>query len=68
MNNSFQNLNKFLEEIKTIGFLQRIFVWGHVKKLSYDAYKEFNDLIQGLDTVYQNLTTEKNNFELSSRS
>lgn len=44
-----EKLNLFFEKIKTIGFWQRIFGWHRIRELSYDAYKEFNELVNSLD-------------------
>src|SRR3989344_6570523 len=45
MNNTFENLKNFFEEIKNITFLKRIFKWGYIKNLSYKAFSEFESLI-----------------------
>ncbi len=39
---NFENLEKLLEKIKTIGFFERIFSWNKIRELSYEAYKEFS--------------------------
>ncbi len=45
MNTKFEKLSLFFDTVKTIGFWKRIFGWRYVRNLSYDAYKEFNELI-----------------------
>jgi len=61
MNHSFQNLSRFFEEIKVLGFWKRIFGWEEIKKLSYDAYEEFKKLFQEVDGIGRELEKEKNN-------
>ena len=39
-----EKLNLFFNRIKEISFWQRIFFWGRIRALSYDAFKEFNQL------------------------
>lgn len=41
---NFENLEKLLEKIKTIGFFERIFSWGQIRNLSYDAYEELKSI------------------------
>jgi len=53
MDIKFENLNSFFEKIKNIGFLQRVFFWSwrQIRNLSYDAYKEFAELLGTLNRV-----------------
>jgi hypothetical protein len=41
---NFENLEKLLEKIKTINFFERIFSWGQIRNLSYDAYEELKSI------------------------
>lgn len=45
------NLRLFFETIKSIGFWRRIFGWRRVRAVSYDAYEEFNSLLQNVNTL-----------------
>ena len=51
MDIKFETLRKFLEEITNIGIWQRIFGWRHIRKLSYDAYAEFQKLVDSFDGI-----------------
>jgi hypothetical protein len=39
-----ENLKNFFEKIKSLTFWQRVFFWGTLKALSYEAYEEFKNL------------------------
>jgi len=52
---TFEKLNLFFDKIKTIGFWQRIFSWGQIRSLSYDAYEEFKALTQSLNSISQEI-------------
>ena len=58
--NSFENLNKFFEKIKSVGFLERIFFWKNVVSLSYDAYEEFKSLTTKLEEINEGLNVIEN--------
>lgn len=45
------NLRLFFEKIKSIGFLKRLFGWRKIRALSYDAYEEFNSLLQNINNL-----------------
>jgi hypothetical protein len=45
------NLRLFFERIKSLGFWRRIFGWKKVRALSYDAYEEFNKLVQSINDL-----------------
>lgn len=45
------SLKQFFEQIKTLGFWQRIFRWGQIRKLSYEAYDEFQKLMNALNAA-----------------
>jgi len=55
MNKKFERLSLFFEQIKTVGFWQRIFGWRQIKSLSYDAYGEFKELLNSIDNNSQEL-------------
>jgi hypothetical protein len=48
---NFENLEQLLEKIKTIGFFERIFSWGQIRNLSYDAYEELKSIDKELDSA-----------------
>ena len=60
MNQKFEKLNLFFEKIKTIGFWQRIFGWRQIRNLSYDAYIEFNELVNSLNQTLAEIDRIKN--------
>lgn len=64
MNNSFQNLNRFFEEIKIIGFWKRIWSWRQIKKLSYDAYEEYKLLLTSYNETDSELKNKTHEVEL----
>ena len=51
MTSSFDNLKTFFERIKSLGFWQRIFGWGQIRTLSYDAYDEFTGLLENIESL-----------------
>ena len=55
MNISFENLKKFFDKIKSVGFFERIFFWKNVSSLSYDAYEEFKTLSAEVDGLRENI-------------
>jgi len=40
----YSNLEELLERIKTITWIERIFSWGSIRSLSYDAYEELKSI------------------------
>jgi len=46
-----ENLIKFFDQIKTITFWQRVFRWGQIRSLSYEAYEEFKKLTGQFEDV-----------------
>ena len=40
----YELLGRFFERIKTLGFWDRLFRWGAVRTLSYEAYEEFRNM------------------------
>ncbi len=55
MESRYERLNLFFERVKTIGFLQRLFRWGALRSLSYDAYEEFKTLTNSIDRISKEL-------------
>lgn len=52
------NLKLFFEKIKSLGFWRRVFGWKKIRILSYDAYDEFNGILQNINNL---------NLEISKR-
>src|SRR5512137_235410 len=42
---SFENLRRFFERIKNVGFFERIFSWKSIVSLGYDAFGEYQRLL-----------------------
>ena len=73
MNQNNENLRSFFEQIKSLTFWQRLFSWKYIRKLSYDAYDEFTDLTENINTLNQELSGKETrvkelekNIEISS--
>lgn len=64
MNTSFENLNRFFESIKSIGFWKRLFGWKSIRTLSYEAYEEFKALQNELDVLNGKVTDNEHEIEL----
>ena len=47
-------------KIKNINFIQRLFSWGALKSLSYEAFKEYRDLESSMSDLKEKLETSKN--------
>ena len=45
------NLRLFFEKIKSLGFWRRLFGWKKVRALSYDAYEEYNAIVQNINNL-----------------
>lgn len=60
MDARFEKLNQFFDQIKKIGFWQRIFFWRPIRNLSYDAYEEFKELVNSLDRIIKEADQIKN--------
>jgi hypothetical protein len=56
----FEKLREFFDSIKNTGFWQRIFGWRRITNLSYDAYKEFNELVDSLDHIVKEVDQARN--------
>ncbi len=51
-----EKTSQFFEEIKALTFWKRIFGWGKLKNLSYEAYGEFKSLLSALSQISQDNT------------
>lgn len=50
---NFDKLTLFFDKVKNIGWLQRIFKWGPIRALSFEAYEEFGRLKNELEQTRQ---------------
>ncbi len=57
---AFENLTKFFEKVKTVGFIERIFFWRNVVTLSYDAYEEFKSVDKEISSLKESLQESDN--------
>lgn len=57
------NLNQFFEVVKSISLWKRIFKWGSIRKLSYDAYEEYTHLISELTSLSDNFSKTELNLQ-----
>lgn len=55
-----ETLNLFFSRIKEISFLQRLFSWGKLRLLSYDAFEEFRALSREIENLRGNLEEHRN--------
>jgi len=67
-------MDAFFEEIKSIGFFGRLFSWGRVRKLSYEASNEYallrnqrEGFLQQINSITQLLESEKRDAEFNAR-
>lgn len=67
-------IDALLNEIKKVGFFERLFSWGKIRRLSYDASNEIvllrsyrDNFIQQLDGLNRILESEKRETETRSR-
>ena len=60
METKFEKLNLFFDKIKNVSFWQRIFGWRQIRNLSYDAYREFNELVNSLNQTLVEIDRIKN--------
>lgn len=63
----FENLNKFFEKVKTISFWQRIFNWGEIKRLSYDAFEEYIRFRDSFAVISEKLGKTEHKIEIINR-
>lgn len=59
MESRYERLSLFFERVKAIGFLQRLFRWGALRTLSYDAYEEFKTLTNSVERISKELDQSK---------
>ena len=64
MENTFDNIKIFFEKFIALSFWQRIFGWGSIKKLSYDAFQEFKNHQNELNRVGKELLDANHSIEL----
>ena len=60
MESRYERLSLFFERVKAIGFLQRLFRWGALRTLSYDAYEEFKTLASSVERLSKELDQSTN--------
>jgi hypothetical protein len=60
MGTTYERLNLFFEQIKSLTFWQRVFGWRSLKKLSYEAYEEFKKSGGEVDRISQELEQRVN--------
>ena len=53
---NFEKLNQFFSQVKAISFWDRIFNWGAIKALSYDAYDEYRKIQTNLEAAVNELS------------
>ena len=51
----YDNLKIFFDQLKSLGFWRRVFGWGKIRTLSYDAYDEFTSLTEKLGSLTHSL-------------
>jgi uncharacterized coiled-coil protein SlyX len=60
-------IDTFFEEVKEIGFFGRLFSWGRIRKLSYDASNEYALIKSQKDSVGQQISNLTQLLESSKR-
>ena len=50
-----ENLKNFFDKVKSITFWKRLFSWGEIKILSYEAYDEFSRLSDAMQSMQSDL-------------
>ena len=64
-----EKLNLFFAQIKDMSFWQRLFHWGRIRSLSFDAWEEFRSLLKETGAARENSDTLKTRLsEISSRN
>ena len=58
---SFDNLKRFFDLVKTIGFWQRLFGWKSIKAVSYEAYEEFRRISDQIEDLNREIGEQKTN-------
>ena len=64
MENRHEKLHLFFDRIKILSFWQRLFGWKTIRELSYEAYNEFNSLLDLIDRLNRESDQSSNNFSL----
>ncbi len=57
-----ENLVKFFDRVRSFTFWQRLFKWGQLRSLSYEAYNEFKLLLAEATRVGQEFDATKSEF------
>lgn len=57
-----ESLVKFFDQVRSVTFWQRLFKWGQLRSLSYEAYNEFKLLLSEATRVSQEYDTTKNDY------
>ncbi len=66
---SFDNLKRFFNLVKTIGFWQRLFGWKSIKAVSYEAYEEFRRISDQIEDLNREIGEQKTNIaELETKN
>ena len=65
---SFDNLRRFFDRVKSIGIVERIFGWGVVVSLSYDAYNEFKSFESATNELRTSVNSEKHSNSLLNQN
>lgn len=60
----FGNMRNLIEQLKTVTFFQRIFGWGSIKKLFYDAFTEFEKYSMHVSAQSNEITRLSNDQKL----
>ena len=66
MENNIDNLKRFIERIKSIGFFARIFSWGKIKNELVDAVTDLQKIISNsefLNNTNQKLESQKSGLD-----
>lgn len=65
---SFTNLRTLIEKLKSVSFFQRLFGWGSIKKLFFDAFGDFEKFSTHVNVQSNEITRlETNNILLQSK-
>ncbi len=54
-----ENLKLFFERLKSTGFWRRVFGWGKIRTLSYDAYDEYTGLVERVSFLENGITVRE---------
>lgn len=59
-----EKLAQFFDQIKTLTFWKRLFGWGYILSLSYDAFQEFKSLVDGMERTTAKINPLENEISL----